>query len=167
MRKGFSLVELMIVVAVLGILAAMVLPDFQSHTTKSKASAAKSNLHMLRTAIQMYAAQHNGTPPGYIAGWTSGPAHPDLFIIQICRAASSADGHTAVPGTAGFPYGPYLRTMPSNPFNKLDTMSIVADDGQFPAAATGEFGWIYQASTLTIRLDWPGTDKEGVLYYDY
>ncbi|MHC4387482.1 MAG: prepilin-type N-terminal cleavage/methylation domain-containing protein [Planctomycetota bacterium] len=166
MRKGFSLVELMIVVAVLGILAAMVLPDFQSHTQESKATAAKSNLHILRTAVGLYAAQHNGTPPGYLPGWTSGPVAADIFGGQLCNA-TKADGNMALPGTAGFPFGPYMRALPSNPFNKLDTISIVADGQEFPANATGAFGWMYQAGTQTLKLDWPGTDKEGTRYYDY
>lgn len=60
-----------------------------------------------------------------------------------------------------------MQTMPSNPFNKLDTIRIVADGAEFPADGTGEFGWIYRAGTQSIRLDWPGTDREGVRYYDY
>lgn len=167
MKKAFSLVEILIVVAILGILAAIVLPEFQAHTQEAKESAAKSNLHTLRTGIEVYAAQHNGTPPGYIPGWHSGTTYADYFILQLCKAATTVDGDTALPGTPGYPLGPYVQTMPLNPFNKLDTIKIVADDQEFPADATGEFGWIYQAATHTIRFDWPGTDKEEIRYYDY
>ena len=73
----------------------------------------------------------------------------------------------AVPVTAGFPFCPYIGAIPSNPFNKLDTIRIVDDGAEFPADATGGFGWMYQAATKTIRVDWSSTDNEGVRYYDY
>src|SRR3989339_1948160 len=63
--NAFSLVELMIVVAILGILAAIAMPVFQGHIQKAKESAAKDNLRILRNAIEVYAAQHNDVPPGY------------------------------------------------------------------------------------------------------
>ena len=65
MKKAFTLVEVLIVVAILGILAAIVLPVFRSHSQKAKESAAKDNLRILRNTIEIYAAQHNGIPPGY------------------------------------------------------------------------------------------------------
>lgn len=48
MNKGFSLVELLIVVAILGILAAIVMPEYQSHSQDAKEVAAKDNLRILR-----------------------------------------------------------------------------------------------------------------------
>ena len=64
-NDGFTLVELMIVVAILGVLAAIVLPEFAGHIQQAKESAAKDNLRILREAIERYAADHNGVPPGY------------------------------------------------------------------------------------------------------
>jgi general secretion pathway protein G len=58
MKRGFSLVELMIVVAVLGIMAAIVVPQFQSHSIEAKIAVAKDNLRILRSAIDLYTAQH-------------------------------------------------------------------------------------------------------------
>ena len=65
MRRGFSLVELIIVVAVLGIMAAIIVPQFQSHSTQAKKAVAKDSLRILRGAIELYTAQHGGVPPGY------------------------------------------------------------------------------------------------------
>jgi len=64
-RRGLSVAELMIVVAVLGIMAAIVVPQFQSYSTQAKKAVAKDGLRMLRSAIELYTAQHSGIPPGY------------------------------------------------------------------------------------------------------
>ncbi|NIV68911.1 MAG: hypothetical protein GWN41_02065 [Phycisphaerae bacterium] len=63
--------------------------------------------------------------------------------------------------------GKYLTKMPENPFNNKTTLLMIANDGSIPAEATGEYGWIYQPKTRTIKLDWPGTDIDGIRYYDY
>jgi hypothetical protein len=61
----------------------------------------------------------------------------------------------------------YFVKMPQNPFNELDSIKVVGNAEALPAEATGNFGWIYQPATETIRLDWPGVDKDGMRYYDY
>jgi len=166
MKKAFSLVELMIVVAVLGILAAIVVPQFQSHATQAKEAAAKSNLRVLRSAIELYTAQHNGVPPGYPNGdITAAPSAP-TFVAQLTQA-SNAWGQTAAVGTDGYNLGPYIRSFPMNPFNNLSIVKVVGNSEEFPANATGNFAYLYKPATKTIKLDWTGTDSAGVAYYDY
>ena len=63
MKRAFSIAELMIVLAVLGILAAIVVPHFRSYTTQAKEAVAKDHLRLLRSAIELYAVQHHGVPP--------------------------------------------------------------------------------------------------------
>lgn len=57
---GFSLVELMVVVAVIGILAAIAIPNFQRFQMRAKSSEAKTNIAAIRTAQEAYAAESNG-----------------------------------------------------------------------------------------------------------
>jgi prepilin-type N-terminal cleavage/methylation domain-containing protein len=53
-KAAFTLVEILIVTAILGILAAIVIPEFQAHATQAKEAAAKESLRMLREAIDRY-----------------------------------------------------------------------------------------------------------------
>ena len=147
-RRAFTLVELLIVVSILGILAAIVLPEFQGHAQKAKESAAKDNLRILRETIERYALDHNGTPPGYPSD------NPSSLPIMVAFRTKIINEN-------------YLNDIPENPFNHIDTFRMINNDASFPAAATGEYGWVYQPQTKTIKLDWPGTDSEGELYFDY
>lgn len=58
-NKGFTLIELMIVVAIIGILAAIAIPNFMSYQCKSKQSEAKTNLGAIATSEETYMAEHN------------------------------------------------------------------------------------------------------------
>ena len=149
MRKAFSVVELMIVVAVLGIFAAVVVPRFQSYSIKAKSSAAKSNLRVLRSAIELYTTRHGGIPPGYEGDDIDGSPSDETFRRQMTLDED------------------FLIKVPENPFNGLETIRVVPNQSAFPGAATGDFGWVYQPVIMTIRLDWPGTDLDGISYYEY
>ena len=63
--------------------------------------------------------------------------------------------------------GRYLRRMPANPFNNSTTLVMIANGASFPTEATGDYGWVYQPATQTVRLDWPGADDGGVPYFEY
>lgn len=62
--RAFTLIELLIVVAIIAILAAIALPNFLEAQTRSKVSRAKSDMRTLATAIEAYAVDYRGYPPG-------------------------------------------------------------------------------------------------------
>jgi len=168
MKKAFTLMEILIVVAILGILAAIVIPTFSGHIQEAKEAAAKDDLRILRNAIGLYAAQHNNVPPGYLLGKSFlSPVFP-YFRLQLLYSTNK-DGGTAAIGADGYPLGPYLSDLPKNPFKKASTgiLKMIANGQDMPAEATGTYDWIYKAATKDIRLDWPGTDSKGVPYYSY
>ena len=149
MTKAFSIAELIIIVAIIGILAALAVPHLRSHATEAKETAAKDNLRVLRDAISFYAVHHGDVAPGYEGD------DPDVEPTATCFIRQMVDEAN------------YLRKIPANPFNDLDTVRIIKDDDPFPTRGTGDHGWIYQPATGTIRVDWPGKDLKGVAYIEY
>ncbi len=63
--KGFTLIELMIVVVIIGILAAIAIPKFQDVTESAKYAACRSNLRNIASALTMYAAENNEYPGAF------------------------------------------------------------------------------------------------------
>jgi prepilin-type N-terminal cleavage/methylation domain-containing protein len=71
-RSGFTLIELMIVVAIIGILAAIAIPKFADLVRKSSEGAAKGNLTALRSAMSIYYGDMEGQYPADPAALTVG-----------------------------------------------------------------------------------------------
>ncbi|GAH57778.1 unnamed protein product, partial [marine sediment metagenome] len=103
MKRAFTLVEVLIVVAILGILAAIVVPQFRSHSQEANEAAAKDNLRILRQQIGLYAAQHSDVPPGYPDGDSSANPTSPIFFSQMLKA-TNITGQYADPGTPGYSF---------------------------------------------------------------
>ena len=72
MKKGFTLVEIMIVVAIIGLLAAIAIPSFMRARTTAQANACINNLRQIESAKDQYALEAgltNGTPMDTAAMW--------------------------------------------------------------------------------------------------
>ena len=86
-QKGFTLIELMIVVVIIGILAALAIPRFMAATTKSKQSEAKGILKQIYTMERTYRQANNSY---WGAGVSADAANPDNFAtigVQIMASA--------------------------------------------------------------------------------
>jgi general secretion pathway protein G len=151
--SGFTLVELLIVVFILAILAAIIIPQLVSTSSETKESALKSNLSILRGAIELYFLQHNDIYPGKISG-IPGNSWSD-FVAQLT-------GQTDQYGNPGTDYGPYLRSIPLNPINNLKTGKMVS----FPQIPDDSSGWYYEQNTGEIRTNASGTAPSGINYID-
>jgi prepilin-type N-terminal cleavage/methylation domain-containing protein len=164
--RAFTLVEVLIVVVLLGILAAVVVPTIGKGRTTARESALAADLSMLRRFILIYKSQHLEVAPGYPNGDTSATPTGQAFTEQATLASDSS-GRTAARGTAGFPYGPYLSRIPLNPFNHLDTVLTIEDSQALPAVADNQYGWVCKPATGEIRPGNSGTDDSGTAYYAY
>lgn len=69
-RAGFTLIELMIVVAIIGILASIAIPKFAELIRKSSEGASKGNIGSIRSALSIYFGDQEGVYPGDITALT-------------------------------------------------------------------------------------------------
>ena len=157
-RRGFTLIEVLIVVVILGILAATVLPQFASSTANAKESALRADLSQLRRQVQYYRFQHDGLFP-------SGTA---TNVANQLTMSTDLSGNTAAAGTAGFPFGPYLiGRLPVNPYNGGNGVMVkaaaVGTADVDPTAVQGavKVGWIYSTLTGQVIANSIGSAADG------
>lgn len=143
-RRGFTLVEILIVVTILGILAAIVIPQYSNATDQSKENAVKANLFRVRQQIEVYRHEHNDAYPAFAN-----------FVDQM-TLASNVNGDTAAVGTAGYPYGPYLPKLPANPFTDTDALSNTSIGG----GGVGSSAWFYDETNGDFAANSSATHRE-------
>jgi len=167
-HKGFTLVEILIVVVLLGVLAAVVIPAVAKSGTAAKQSAMAEQLSMLRRFMLVYKSQHLEVAPGYLNGDAGADPTDEAFRNQATLSSNSS-GVTAPRGTRGFSYGPYLSRIPTNPFNDSDAIQMIGNDDPFPDAdeLDGKSGWVCKPATGEIHPGNKGEDDGGIPYYDY
>jgi general secretion pathway protein G len=164
-RRGFTLVEILIVVIILGILAAIVVPAFSNAATQSRENMLKEDLRMIRQQTNSYRAQHNDVSPGCdtAGNWVS----LDTFVAHMTKY-SNMDGQTNDVRTDVFCYGPYMSQIPVNTINHLDTISVVNNGVDMTAATAGnESGWLYKPENCTWRAGVAGNDTNGQAFFSY
>ena len=134
-KRGFTLVEILVVVVILGIMAAIVIPQFSDAGSETRASALYNDLRKIRGQIELYKFHHNGQLPAF-ASETSVDFERRMTI------------QTDVNGDAGTDYGPYMNSIPINPFNGLNTVRIDGD-----VAGANIDGWRFDTANGTFQAD--------------
>jgi general secretion pathway protein G len=128
-RTGFTLFEILIVVIILGILAAIVIPQFTEASNDARESALASDLQTVRGQLELYKVQHLENYPAQAT-----------FVTQL-TSRTLADGTVDAAG----PFGPYLQKFPTNPFAITNEDGVnfgVAD----PAPGDGTSGWYWNTN---------------------
>ena len=129
-RRGYTFVEIIIVVVILAVLAALVVPRFGGASTDPDLAALAATLQMVRTQLQYYKLQHNDAFPRS-ADWQ-----------QQMLSKTKANGRTSERGTCG----PYLLQVPVNPLDGSRDIGPLQD---------GSGGWTYDQATGQFRSNDP------------
>ena len=124
-KQSFTLIELLIVVAIIGILAAIAVPNFLNAQTRAKVSRVESDFRSLATAIEMYFLDNNAYMPyGEWGGHTS-PHYFNALSTPVAYLSNpeAVDDPFQVlvdqDGQAGFRYGYFDPTLPNGPRQKF------------------------------------------------
>lgn len=137
-KKAFTLVEILIVVVILAVLAAIVIPQFTNASADSNTTTLKGNLQTVRAQIQLYKVQHDDLLPGQavIGG--------DVAEQDFKDALTTFDGS----------YGPYLQRFPKNLYISdpaaSDSVTCVNDPLAAPTGNEGT-GWWFNVANVDFR----------------
>ena len=153
-QRGFTLIEILIVVIILGILAAIVIPQFGSASTSAKTSATMSTVQSLRQQIELYKLQHNDMLPRVGAG--------GFRFWQRMIGTTDSSGNDYFPGVSvDGPFGPYMQSIPTN---ALNGSNVVLDAAvTYPGAAASVCGFVFDYTGGSGHLYATGSDGKTVI----
>ena len=144
--KAFTLVEILIVVVILGIIAAIIVPQFVSAADDAKEASLLSTIKILRRQIALYRVEHNGNGPHV------GPPLPLVDIERLDSPFPRLTERTDIAGNLdpNGPYGPYINDWPGNPFCEGPmARGVLVGHGAKPPR-NGLTGWYYDLDTGII-----------------
>jgi general secretion pathway protein G len=158
-RKGFTLIEILIVVIILGILAAIVIPQFTNASKEAKQSSLVTMVQSLRSQIALFKLQHNDYLPG--TNPLNGATFDGAVFWDQMTLFSDVNGATNATKTAVFDKGPYMQSIPKNPLcpTAANSSTVEATVNGAAAAAVVGFVYDYQGGAGSGKI-W-GTDTDG------
>ena len=155
-QAGFTLIEMLIVIVVLGILAMIIVPQITVSTDDAKISTLQTNLSGVRSAIETYYAQHDNKYPGELKetdgsaiGTGQHAAAATAFLAQLTKY-SAANGVVSNSRTTTAKFGPYIKGagFPANPFDNDNDVTCDIDETNITVrVADGNSAWKFYPKT--------------------
>jgi len=165
-RNGFSIIELVIVMVILGIIAAIAIPRMSRGSQGAAENALAGDLAVWRSALDLYQNEHGGAYP----------KDSSTIIAQLTQYTDSAGAPAAARDSAHV-YGPYMRMIPPLPVGETDKEPAIprgsttvgpATLGGAPSIVTpGDYGWVYDGAGNLFPNTGSLTDARGKLYNSY
>jgi general secretion pathway protein G len=153
-KGGFTLVEILIVVIILGILAAIVIPQFTSASQDARKNSLVSQLQTLRSQLELYKLQHLDQLPSNLIGGS--PSWNQM--------TNKTDASGAIGTTTAFPFGPYLQADPVNPLNSVNpTVVGVVTVDQVGGASAGVKDVAFNINSANGKI-WGTSAKQQYIY---
>ncbi len=155
-KSGFTLVEILIVVIILGILAAIVIPQFTNASQDARRNSLTSQLQTIRSQLELYKMQHKDKPPTSLG---TGTDDWQELTSQTDADQAAYDAGTSTTG----PFGPYLQQPPVNPLNGFSTVASTTTDYGSGGTAAANDGIGFVVNTTTWKV-WATSAKCGFIY---
>jgi general secretion pathway protein G len=134
--KGFTLVEILIVVVIMAILAGTVISLLENTADDAKSSSLKHSMSVVQSQLELYRMDH----------LSQYPTIQNNALPQLINA-TNAKGDIGTAGSA-YPYGPYLIEAPRNPYDGNTRVTAVSKPGAVPTGVVDSSGgWQYDATT--------------------
>lgn len=149
------MIELVIVVVIIGIIAAIAIPRLSRGSAAAADSTTAENLQLIRRSVDLFQTEHEGVLPT-----TNGSITTADFLLKYSNVNATAISATKDPAN-GIIYGPYLRALPP-----ISVGARKGSSGIGTADAAG-IGWIYDATTGAVTANASGTDGNGKAYSSY
>lgn len=114
-ERGFTLIEMMIVVAIIAILVAVLVPNFIRARAQAQTAACESNLKSIATAIELYQTDHNQYPTASAVSITATDANLSTYLKQVPVDPANPTGHyiyTVTPASSTASSSSYTITCP-------------------------------------------------------
>ena len=148
-RKGFTLVEILIVVVILGILAAIVIPQFTNAAQAANASSMRTQLQTLRSQLELYQIDHFGAFPtlAQLNADNDGDGIEDWQPLTQIHVVNADGTLNFTPAITDQTVGPYIRQAIRNPFADPQNRSTLAA----PGTANVNTAFTYDENTGAVR----------------